>query len=72
MKKFFKILFPTALIGMMFACEAELAPITIKPDPVFDKTGLYGTALQNHPQIPQPPPVPPQNSPDKCSARCRQ
>ena len=41
MKKFFKILFPTALIGMMFACEAELAPITIKPDPVFDKTGLY-------------------------------
>lgn len=43
MKKFFKILFPTALIGMMFACEAELAPITIKPDPVFDKIrSLYG------------------------------
>lgn len=41
MKRFFKILFSTALIGVMFACEAELSPITIKPDPVFDKTGLY-------------------------------
>ena len=35
------MLFSTALIGVMFACEAELSPITIKPDPVFDKTGLY-------------------------------
>ena len=41
MKRFFEILFSTALIGVMFACEAELSPITIKPDPVFDKTGLY-------------------------------
>ena len=41
MKRFFRILFSTALIGVMFACEAELSPITIKPDPVFDKTGLY-------------------------------
>ena len=41
MKRFFKILFSSAFIGMMFACEAELSPITIIPDPVFDKTGLY-------------------------------
>ena len=41
MKRFFKILFSSAFIVMMFACEAELSPITIIPDPVFDKTGLY-------------------------------
>lgn len=41
MKSFFKILFSTVFIGVLFACEAELSPITIKPDPVFDKTGLY-------------------------------
>ena len=41
MKRFFFFFFSTALIGVMFACEAELSPITIKPDPVFDKTGLY-------------------------------
>lgn len=28
-------------MGVMFACEAELSPIIIKSDPVFDKTGLY-------------------------------
>lgn len=41
MKKNFKILFSTAVIGVMCACEAELSPIVITPDPIFDKTGLY-------------------------------
>lgn len=41
MKTFFKIFSSVALFSALAACEAELPPIVINPDPVFDKTGVY-------------------------------
>ena len=41
MKNKIKILSLIALTSIMFACDAELPPIEINSDPVFDKTGLY-------------------------------
>ncbi|MCM1176293.1 MAG: DUF1735 domain-containing protein [Clostridium sp.] len=41
MKPFFKILSSLGVLCAMSSCSAELAPIIIHPDPVFDKTGVF-------------------------------
>ncbi|MDE7126462.1 MAG: DUF1735 domain-containing protein [Bacteroidales bacterium] len=41
MKTFLKILSSLGIICALSSCEAQLPPIVIHPDPVFDKTGIY-------------------------------
>lgn len=41
MKRFINIFSAVALLTAMSACQAELPPIVINPDPVFDKNGAY-------------------------------
>ena len=41
MRRFINIFSAVALLSAMYACQAELPPIVINPDPVFDKNGTY-------------------------------
>lgn len=41
MRRFINIFSTVALLSALYACQAELPPIIINPDPVFDKNGTY-------------------------------
>lgn len=41
MRRFINIFSAVVLLSAMYACQAELPPIVINPDPVFDKNGEY-------------------------------